>query len=58
MTDGDAMSVWTLIVPAIVALTGAPLLIAVGLWVWGREEAAKQEAARREAARARRRHRE
>jgi len=41
------MFVWTIVVghavgavvnPA-VALTGAPMLIAVGLWVWGRQEA-------------------
>jgi hypothetical protein len=43
------MYFWTLIVPHAVdailnpgaALIGAPLLIAVGLWVWGKEEAPK-----------------
>jgi hypothetical protein len=43
------MYFWTVIAPHAVdtilnpgaALIGAPLLIAVGLWVWGKEEAPK-----------------
>jgi hypothetical protein len=45
------MYFWTVIVPPAVSailnpggvLTGAPLLIAVGLWVWSKEEARSRD---------------